>query len=154
MGVIAKSESKSDLIFTAGSFWPEIRIKDFKAKGRVPTMVDDESALYLLERAFVYFLDDIEDYEANQLKKGIKTLLEVESPIVGKRTKQVIHFESALFAQAKKLICDDYKDIDLARRAGEDKIKEIIASENTWSADYLKSVRSFLGKERDYVGLT
>lgn len=153
MGVIAKSESKTALVLEVGSFWPAITVKDFKENGRVPTMVDDVAALYFLKRAFIFFLDDIGDYESRMRVDGIESLAEVVSPKVGNQTRQEILYESSIFAYAKKLICDDYKDIDLTRRAGDDKAKEVESSASAWHAEYLQSVRAFLGKSRSAVAL-
>lgn len=153
MGVVAKSESQTALVLQVGSFWPEIRVKDFKEKGRVTTIVDDIATLHFLQRAFIFFLDDVGNYEIEMQGKGCKSLAEVESPQIGEQTRQEILYECAIFAYAKKLICDDYKDIDLTRRAGDDKTKELESSASAWHAEYLQSVRAFLGKSRSAVAL-
>lgn len=153
MSVVAKSETKAELTLQTGDFWPDINVGDFRVKGRVPTIVDDRAALYFLERAFIVFLDDVADYEEKQKARGYMQLKDVPAPKVGDRTRQEILFESAIFAYAKKLICDDYKDIDLARKAGQDKTKEIEGSEIAWNAEYLKSIRQFLGKSQSFVSL-
>ena len=153
MGVVAKSAANTALILEAGPFWPEISVTDFKEKGRVTTIVNDTAALHFLKRAFIFFLDDVATYEAEMFKRGYKRLADVESPMIGDQTKQEILYESAVFAYAKKLICDDFKDIDLTRRAGEDKAKELENSASAWHAEYLQSVRAFLGKSRSAVAL-
>lgn len=153
MGVVAKSESKTALVLTVGSFWPEISVKDFKEKGRVTTIVDDVAALHFLQRAVIFFLDDVGNYANDMQLRGYQNLAEVESIKIGEQTRQEILYESAVFAYAKKLICDDYKDIDLTRRAGDDKAKELESSASAWHAEYLQSVRAFLGKSRSAVAL-
>lgn len=153
MGVVAKSESKTALVLQVGSFWPEISVKDFKEKGRVTTIVDDVAALHFLQRAVIFFLDDVGNYAGDMKFRGYQNLAEVESMQIGEQTRQEILYESAVFAYAKKLICDDYKDIDLTRRAGEDKAKELESSASVWHAEYLQSVRAFLGKSRSAVAL-
>lgn len=153
MGVVAKSESKTALVLQVGSFWPEISVKDFKEKGRVTTIVDDVAALHFLQRAVIFFLDDVGNYANDMQLCGYQNLVEVESIKIGAQTRQEILYESAVFAYAKKLICDDYKDIDLTRRAGDDKAKELESSASAWHAEYLQSVRAFLGKSRSAVAL-
>ena len=153
MGVVAKSESKTALVLQIDSFWPEISVKDFKEKGRVATIVDDVAALHFLQRAAIFFLDDVGNYAGDMQFRGYQNLAEVESMQIGEKTRQEILYESAVFAYAKKLICDDYKDIDLTRRAGEDKAKELESSASVWHAEYLQSVRAFLGKSRSAVAL-
>ena len=153
MGVVAKSESKTSLVLQVGSFWPEISVKDFKEKGRVTTIVDDVAALHFLQRAVIFFLDDVGNYANDMQLRGYQSLVEVESIKIGSQTRQEILYESAVFAYAKKLICDDYKDIDLTRRAGDDKAKELESSASAWHAEYLQSVRAFLGKSRSAVAL-
>lgn len=153
MGVVAKSESKTALVLTVGSFWPEISVKDFKEKGRVTTIVDDVAALHFLQRAVIFFLDDVGNYANDMQLRGYQNLADVESIKIGEQTRQEILYESAVFAYAKKLICDDYKDIDLTRRAGDDKAKELESSASVWHAEYLQSVRAFLGKSRSAVAL-
>lgn len=153
MGVVAKSESRTALVLQVGSFWPEISVKDFKEKGRVTTIVDDVAALHFLQRAVIFFLDDVGNYANDMQLRGYQNLAEVESIQIGEQTRQEILYESAVFAYAKKLICDDYKDIDLTRRAGDDKAKELESSASAWHAEYLQSVRAFLGKSRSAVAL-
>lgn len=153
MGVVAKSESKTALVLMVGSFWPEISVKDFKEKGRVTTIVDDVAALHFLQRAVIFFLDDVGNYANDMQLRGYQNLAEVESIKIGEQTRQEILYESAVFAYAKKLISDDYKDIDLTRRAGDDKAKELESSARAWHAEYLQSVRAFLGKSRSAVAL-
>lgn len=154
MSVVAKSETTAELTLQTGDFWPDINVGDFRIKGRVPTIVDDRAALYFLERAFIVFLDDVADYEEKQKARGYAQLKDVQTPKIADRNRQEILFESAIFAYAKKLICDDYKDIDLARKTGQDKTKEIEGSEIAWNAEYIKAVRMFLGESQSFVGLT
>lgn len=153
MSVIAKSESKNNLRLQISSFWPTIDIRHFKVKARVPTIVDDEAAFHFLQRAVLVFLDDVGLYALNQKAQGYSTLSDVPAEKIGEQTTQEILFESAIFAYAKKLIIDDYQDIDLTRRAGEDKLKEVGDSANAWNAEYLKNVRMFLGEPMSFVGL-
>ncbi|UNM96723.1 head completion/stabilization protein [Ignatzschineria rhizosphaerae] len=154
MGFIAKSESKKNLELHLGSFWPSIDIQDFKQKARVPTFVDDEAAFHFLQRAALVFFNDVGLYALNQREQGYNTLAEVPSEMIGEQTKQEILFEAAIFAYTKKLIVDHYQDIDLTRRAGEDKLKEVDNSASAWSAEYLKNVRMFLNEPTSFVGLT
>lgn len=154
MSVFAKSAVGNELILKTGNFWPDIEVGLFRKKGRVPTIVEDQAVYHLLERAFITFLDDIGDYELEQREKGIDRLSDVPSPMIGSRNRQEILFESAIFAYAKKLISDNYQDIDIARKPGQDKTKELEKSSRLWSAEYLKSVRQFLGEEASFVGLT
>lgn len=153
MSVVAKSGTSNKLTLMTGDFWPDINVADFRVKGRVPTIVDDTAALYFLERAFIVFLGDVEDYEEKQKEAGYSQLKDVPAPAIGERNRQEILFESSIFAYAKKLICDDYKDIDLTRKAGQDKSKEIEGSEAAWNAEYIKNVRMFLGKPQSFVSL-
>ena len=154
MSVIAKSESKKDLELQLGSFWPIINIQDFRVKARVPTIVDDQAAFHFLQRSALVFFNDVGLYALNQREQGYNTLADVPAEMIGNQTTQEILFESAIFAYAKKLIIDDYQDIDLTRRAGEDKLREVGDSANAWNAEYLKNVRMFLSEPMSFVGLT
>ncbi|UNM95501.1 head completion/stabilization protein [Ignatzschineria rhizosphaerae] len=150
-GLTAITESKKVGEVNYISFWPSITVAELHKDYRLYSAITDEQSLKALEIAYITVTDALDEYAEAKEREGIAKLEEL--PSERERSRQVRLFKEAVYSLAKQKINEEYIDVDLARKPGQDVKAATNDSTLTLNANYNMAIRRFLGQSASLVAL-
>ncbi len=118
-GFIGKASTNSELEIPRSGFYPGLSVSQFRLSMRVLDSVENAQAEMALISALDLVISDLRDFRAQHSEYS--TLEEVPSEELAGKSRYVFNFERAVFSEAKAKLLEDFRDMDLTRKAGEDR---------------------------------
>lgn len=104
---------------TAGSFWPEIALKDVRMEMRITGTVTTTRLKHVVIEAVGHVTDQLAAWQASQEKVGYATLAAVPATQINGESIKVFRYRRAVFSIARALLIENYRDVDTTGDAGE-----------------------------------
>lgn len=139
-----KIESSDEIPGTG--FFPALSMAEFRKNMRVMTSIDSEQCQHVLIEALHFVSYQLLDYESKQISRGYQYLADVPSREIAGKHRLVNLYQSAVFNKAKALLMERYRDIDMTRKAGEDKAAATDLSIRELEAMSVMMIRQIKGK--------
>ena len=133
------------------SFWPMVSVSELNRDYRIYSSINDEQCLRSLEIAYIVVTDALDEYAEAKEREGITKLEDLTND--RERFRQIKLFKEAVYSLAKQKINEEYIDVDLARKPGQDVKEAVNDSTLTLNADYNMAIRRFLGQPASSVAL-
>jgi len=152
-GFVGKVTKPNSEIIPRSGFWPSIDLSEFRSDKRVLNSISAEQAKTAVITALVHVINQLNDYEAKQVGLGYLILEDVPSREIAGVNQNILLFEKAVFSKAKSILLEEYPDMDLSRKAGEDKAEQNSSSIQTLQAESFIAVRNLKGKTGVYAEL-
>ncbi len=152
-GFVGKVEEPSSEVIPRSGFWPSIDLSEFRSDKRVLNSISAEQAKTAVINALVHVINQLNDYEAKQVGLGYLILEDVPSREIAGANQNILLFEKAVFSKAKSTLLEEYRDMDLARKAGEDKAEQSASNIQTFQAECFIAIRNLKGKTGVYAEL-
>ena len=150
-GLTAITERDRSGVVNLISFWPTVSVSELNRDYRIYSAISDEQCLKSLEIAYIVVTDALDEYAETKEREGIKKLEELTND--RERFRQIRLFKEAVYSLAKQKINEEYIDVDLARKPGQDAKEAVNDSTQTLNADYNIAIRRFLGQSASFVAL-
>lgn len=145
------SQETSEIIERSG-FWPAIDIADFRKKMRVIDSVTNEQCEMTLVSALDSTIYELAEFEA-QYSHDYSQLEDVPAPILAGRSRLIYNFERAVYSEAKAQLLEDFFDMDLTRKAGEDRAATGIPKVAELRKESYAAIQTFFNESAIFVEL-
>lgn len=134
-------------------FWPDVDMTAYRKEMRVLNSIDEEQAEWSMVEALLDVISQLDEYEAEKKALGYTTLEEVpDIEIVGIKRNELL-FKQAIFCKAKSLLLEEYRDVDNARKPGNDLIEREEPNIKKLQADSFIAIRRLKGLPGVYAEL-
>lgn len=150
-GFIGKPSSNQSLTIPRSGFWPSIDIDDFRKKMRVLDSVANEQAEMALMSALDSTIYELASFEENHSEYD--HLEDVPSKEIAGRSSYVYNFERAVYAEAKAQLLEEFFDMDLSRKAGEDRAATGIPKVAELRKENYAAIQTFFNESAIFVEL-
>lgn len=142
-----------DAVVSAGPFWPDIALSDFRDAMRIGNSTIPEARVRrAIEGALLTVDADLQNWKGGRISAGYLTLADCPSDQLGSRSKLLMLFERAVYAYAAADLVETHRDIT-ATKTGVDKSEAHELTADDHKRNGVHAVRDLKGKRRIKVGL-
>lgn len=150
-GFIGKASTNNDLDIPRSGFWPGFELQKFRKAMRVLDSVENAQAEIALISALDLVISDLQDFREKY--HAFDELEDVPSDVLAGQSRYVFNFQRAVFSEAKAKLLEDFRDMDLTRKPGDDKSSSIEPEIAELRRDRWNAVRSFYQEPDMFVAL-
>ena len=137
---------------TGDGFYPDLSVADFRDWARVDDSVTDGRARASLLVAISRTYRTLTGWTAAQQAAGHQTLAAVPGPDVDGQPAAVLDYREAIYCQAKAMLLDAYRDVDLSV-AGEVRSNPSIVATEEYRRRAHEALARLTGRARATVDL-
>lgn len=149
---IADPNHITGAVVTNSAFWPDIAVDEFRATTRLQDTVTDGRVIQAITSAMISINNELAAWRDLQLAQNHADLGNVPAERIGDKTALEHHYASAVYAKAKSLIMEQYRDIDTTND-GERRTAEFEGTIESWRRAARESIRALLGIPRATIEL-
>ncbi|QQA76206.1 head completion/stabilization protein [Pectobacterium parmentieri] len=103
----------------AGSFWPEILLRDVRMEVRINGAVTTTRLKHVVIEAVAHITDQLATWQASRVSDGYTSLDLVPASLINGDSVKVYRYRRAVFSIARALLIENYRDVDTTGDAGE-----------------------------------
>lgn len=141
MSFIGQNSKNSELMIPRSGFWPGINGQNFRNAMRILDSVKNEQVEMALLSALDLVISELRIFRAKHAE--YLTLEEVPCDELAGKSRYVFNFERAVFSEGKAKLLEDFRDMDLTRKSGEDRASLITPEVDELRRDRWNAVRTF-----------
>ncbi|GAA5097441.1 head completion/stabilization protein [Wohlfahrtiimonas larvae] len=119
MGFVGQNSKNNEFLIPRSGFWPGINVQKFRQSMRILDSVENAQAEMALLSALDLVISELKNFKAKHAEYA--ELEQVPNEELAGRSRYVFNFERAVFSEAKAKLLEDFRDMDLSRKAGEDR---------------------------------
>lgn len=151
-GFISTTTTETQLTITNNTFFPDLKLADFRAQYRVDDTVTDERITQQLSTAMMGVNYELWFWQNKQVSEGYNSLEDVPGENYGNITDKQHYYYTAVFAKAKALIIEKYRDFDSTGH-GNDKADNMGSLIDDYKTESREAIRRLLAISRSTVEL-
>ncbi|MGE0082011.1 MAG: head completion/stabilization protein [Thiohalomonadaceae bacterium] len=134
------------------AFFPAVQVDAFRATTRLQDTVTDGRVLQALREAVISVNGELRAWREQHVALGYASLASVPADRYGDMTELEHHYLTAVYANAKALLMEQYRDID-STEAGNRRAAEFDGTVESWRREAREAIRAMLGVPRATVEL-
>lgn len=139
-------------IIANSPFWPAIAVDEFRATTRLQDTITDGRVIQALTESLLSTNRELAAWRDIQIALGYTELGSVPAERIGDKTALEHHYLSAIYAQAKARLMEQYRDIDTTVD-GKHRAAEFEGTIESWRRTAREAIRALLGTPRATVEL-
>ncbi|EAA8644324.1 head completion/stabilization protein [Salmonella enterica] len=163
MGMVAKPQVNSaekdvtdvddgDEKVTAGTFWPEILLRDLRLASRIPGRTTTSRLKFVTTEAVAHVTDQLDDWRGIQESAGYSTLADVPARMLNGESVKVYRYRRAVYSAARALLLENARDVDTTEK-GDRKANALeVQTDDLWR-DVRWAIADIRGTQRLFVEL-
>ncbi|EIL9081866.1 head completion/stabilization protein, partial [Salmonella enterica] len=101
---------------TAGTFWPEILLRDLRLASRIPGRTTTSRLKFVTTEAVAHVTDQLDDWRGIQESAGYSTLADVPARMLNGESVKVYRYRRAVYSAARALILENARDVDTTEK--------------------------------------
>ncbi|EBJ6189011.1 capsid assembly protein [Salmonella enterica] len=163
MGMVAKPQVNSaetdvtdvddgDEKVTAGTFWPEILLRDLRLASRITGRTTTSRLKFVATEAVAHVTDQLEDWRGIQESAGYSTLADVPARMLNGESVKVYRYRRAVYSAARALLLENARDVDTTEKGDRKADALEVQTDDLWR-DVRWAIADMRGTQRLFVEL-
>lgn len=163
MGMVAKPQANSaekDVTdvddgaekVTAGTFWPEILLRDLRLASRIPGRTTTSRLKFVTTEAVAHVTDQLDDWRGIQESAGYSTLADVPARMLNGESVKVYRYRRAVYSAARALLLENARDVDTTEKGDRKADALEVQTDDLWR-DVRWAIADIRGTQRLFVEL-
>lgn len=163
MGMVAKPQVNSaetdatdvddgDEKVTAGTFWPEILLRDLRLASRITGRTTTSHLKFVATEAVAHVTDQLEDWRGIQESAGYSTLADVPARMLNGESVKVYRYRRAVYSAARALLLENARDVDTTEKGDRKADALEVQTDDLWR-DVRWAIADIRGTQRLFVEL-
>ncbi|EBT7936882.1 head completion/stabilization protein [Salmonella enterica] len=163
MGMVAKprvSSAETDVTdvddgaekVTAGTFWPEILLRDLRLASRIPGRTTTSRLKFVTTEAVAHVTDQLDDWRGIQESAGYSTLADVPARMLNGESVKVYRYRRAVYSATRALLLENARDVDTTEKGDRKADALEVQTDDLWR-DVRWAVADIRGTQRLFVEL-
>ncbi|EBC0683323.1 head completion/stabilization protein [Salmonella enterica] len=137
---------------TAGTFWPEILLRDLRLASRIPGRTTTSRLKFVTTEAVAHVTDQLDDWRGIQESAGYSTLADVPARMLNGESVKVYRYRRAVYSAARALLLENARDVDTTEK-GDRKADALgVQTDDLWR-DVRWAIADIRGTQRLFVEL-
>ncbi|EBQ6495216.1 head completion/stabilization protein [Salmonella enterica] len=137
---------------TAGTFWPEILLRDLRLASRIPGRTTTSRLKFVTTEAVAHVTDQLDDWRGIQESAGYSTLADVPARMLNGESVKVYRYRRAVYSAARALLLENARDVDTTEK-GDRKANALeVQTDDLWR-DVRWVIADIRGTQRLFVEL-
>ncbi|EAA7277158.1 head completion/stabilization protein [Salmonella enterica] len=137
---------------TAGTFWPEILLRDLRLASRIPGRTTTSRLKFVTTEAVAHVTDQLDDWRGIQESAGYSTLADVPARMLNGESVKVYRYRRAVYSAARALLLENARDVDTTEK-GDRKANALeVQTDDLWR-DVRWAIADIRGTQRLFVEL-
>ncbi|EEH2332091.1 head completion/stabilization protein [Salmonella enterica] len=137
---------------TAGTFWPEILLRDLRLASRIPGRTTTSRLKFVTTEAVAHVTDQLDDWRGIQESAGYSTLADVPARMLNGESVKVYRYRRAVYSAARALILENARDVDTTEKGDRKADALEVQTDDLWR-DVCWAIADIRGTQRLFVEL-
>ncbi|HEB6876033.1 TPA: head completion/stabilization protein [Salmonella enterica subsp. enterica serovar Havana] len=137
---------------TAGTFWPEILLRDVRLASRIPGRTTTSRLKFVTTEAVAHVTDQLDDWRGIQESAGYSTLADVPARMLNGESVKVYRYRRAVYSAARALILENARDVDTTEKGDRKADALEVQTDDLWR-DVRWAIADIRGTQRLFVEL-
>ncbi|EJN4217824.1 head completion/stabilization protein [Salmonella enterica] len=137
---------------TAGTFWPEILLRDLRLASRIPGRTTTSRLKFVTTEAVAHVTDQLEDWRGIQESAGYSTLADVPARMLNGESVKVYRYRRAVYSAARALLLENARDVDTTEKGDRKADALEVQTDDLWR-DVRWAIADIRGTQRLFVEL-
>lgn len=137
---------------TAGTFWPEILLRDLRLASRIPGRTTTSRLKFVTTEAVAHVTDQLDDWRGIQESAGYSTLADVPARMLNGESVKVYRYRRAVYSAARALILENASDVDTTEKGDRKADALEVQTDDLWR-DVRWAIADIRGTQRLFVEL-
>ncbi|EBG5400133.1 head completion/stabilization protein [Salmonella enterica subsp. enterica serovar Newport] len=137
---------------TAGTFWPEILLRDLRLASRIPGRTTTSRLKFVTTEAVAHVTDQLDDWRGIQESAGYSTLADVPARMLNGESVKVYRYRRAVYSAARALILENARDVDTTEKGDRKAYALEVQTDDLWR-DVRWAIADIRGTQRLFVEL-
>ncbi|EMC9362129.1 head completion/stabilization protein [Salmonella enterica] len=137
---------------TAGTFWPEILLRDLRLASRIPGRTTTSRLKFVTTEAVAHVTDQLDDWRGIQESAGYSTLADVPARMLNGESVKVYRYRRAVYSAARALILENARDVDTTEKGDRKADALEVQTDDLWR-DVRWGIADIRGTQRLFVEL-
>ncbi|HDC2640180.1 TPA: head completion/stabilization protein [Salmonella enterica] len=137
---------------TAGTFWPEILLRDLRLASRIPGRTTTSRLKFVTIEAVAHVTDQLDDWRGIQESAGYSTLADVPARMLNGESVKVYRYRRAVYSAARALILENARDVDTTEKGDRKADALEVQTDDLWR-DVRWAIADIRGTQRLFVEL-
>lgn len=137
---------------TAGTFWPEILLRDLRLASRIPGRTTTSRLKFVTTEAVAHVTDQLDDWRGIQESAGYSTLADVPARMLNGESVKVYRYRRAVYSAARALILENARDVDTTEKGDRKADTLEVQTDDLWR-DVRWAIADIRGTQRLFVEL-
>ncbi|EBB7360560.1 head completion/stabilization protein [Salmonella enterica] len=137
---------------TAGTFWPEILLRDLRLASRIPGRTTTSRLKFVTTEAVAHVTDQLDDWRGIQESAGYSTLADVPARMLNGESVKVYRYRRAVYSAARALILENARDVDTTEKGDRKAGALEVQTDDLWR-DVRWAIADIRGTQRLFVEL-
>ncbi|ELS1261517.1 head completion/stabilization protein [Salmonella enterica] len=137
---------------TAGTFWPEILLRDLRLASRIPGRTTTSRLKFVATEAVAHATDQLDDWRGIQESAGYSTLADVPARMLNGESVKVYRYRRAVYSAARALLLENARDVDTTEKGDRKADALEVQTDDLWR-DVRWAIADIRGTQRLFVEL-
>ncbi|EDV5227990.1 head completion/stabilization protein [Salmonella enterica subsp. enterica] len=137
---------------TAGTFWPEILLRDLRLASRIPGRTTTSRLKFVTTEAVAHVTDQLDDWRGIQESAGCSTLADVPARMLNGESVKVYRYRRAVYSAARALLLENARDVDTTEKGDRKADALEVQTDDLWR-DVRWAIADIRGTQRLFVEL-
>ncbi|EBU9317138.1 capsid assembly protein [Salmonella enterica subsp. enterica serovar Amager] len=137
---------------TAGTFWPEILLRDLRLASRIPGRTTTSRLKFVTTEAVAHVTDQLDDWRGIQESAGYSTLADVPARMLNGESVKVYRYRRAVYSAARALLLENARDVDTTEKGDRKADALEVQTDDLWR-DVRWAIADIRGTQRLFVDL-
>ncbi|AGR58543.1 head completion/stabilization protein [Salmonella enterica subsp. enterica serovar Napoli] len=137
---------------TAGTFWPEILLRDLRLASRIPGRTTTSRLKFVTTEAVAHVTDQLDDWRGIQESAGYSTLADVPARMLNGESMKVYRYRRAVYSAARALLLENARDVDTTEKGDRKADALEVQTDDLWR-DVRWAIADIRGTQRLFVEL-
>ncbi|EBR0842709.1 head completion/stabilization protein [Salmonella enterica] len=137
---------------TAGTFWPEILLRDLRLASRIPGRTTTSRLKFVTTEAVAHVTDQLDDWRGIQESAGYSTLADVPARMLNGESVKVYRYRRAVYSAARALLLENARDMDTTEKGDRKADALEVQTDDLWR-DVRWAIADIRGTQRLFVEL-
>lgn len=137
---------------TAGTFWPEILLRDLRLASRIPGRTTTSRLKFVTTEAVAHVTDQLDDWRSIQESAGYSTLADVPARMLNGESVKVYRYRRAVYSAARALLLENARDVDTTEKGDRKADALEVQTDDLWR-DVRWAIADIRGAQRLFVEL-
>ncbi|EJX4226158.1 head completion/stabilization protein [Salmonella enterica] len=137
---------------TAGTFWPEILLRDLRLASRIPGRTTTSRLKFVTTETVAHVTDQLDDWRGIQESAGYSTLADVPARMLNGESVKVYRYRRAVYSAARALLLENARDVDTTEKGDRKADALEVQTDDLWR-DVRWAIADIRGTQRLFVEL-